>query len=138
MNLYILPTRDLLRLFSSYENLFWFYNDGVKGVIRDIILFSNAWELKHYSPIKDCKKPITAQLIFDKIVQEYSNSPDGRMNGITGNLIDSECVEIAAELIDNAVSDMMFVLFSSLIYDVSKTNWKWFGDDIIVEIKIFT
>ena len=41
----ILPTANIIRTFLEYRQTFDFYNGGLKGIVKDTLLLSSAWEL---------------------------------------------------------------------------------------------
>lgn len=135
---FILPTNDILRELEHLEHMFVFYEGGIRGVIKDTVLLSNAWELTHYSSAKhDGIRPITAHGLVDKIIRDYENSPNAIFLHYSENTRGSVHVELASELIDNAVSDMMSLIFKHLVYDVCKTQWEWIGNDLLTNISIY-
>jgi hypothetical protein len=130
MTNYVLPTRDIVNAFSRFDTLFCFYTGGVRGVIGDILLHSAAWKLL------DNEKRITTNDIIEKVTREYTNSAEAICLRFSENISYETDVDIVLEMIDHAVSEMMYSLFFKLTYIVNKNKVRWIGDDILVEIKI--
>ena len=123
MVIFILPTKDILRLFQKYDELFMFYNDGVKGVIRDTILS----RVSANRGLDD---------VLNKVRTDYLNSAEAVMEYLTDYEFRSECIDLAVELITIAINEMLIDLFKSCNYTMSKSYWKWFGDDFIIGAQI--
>jgi len=123
MVIFILPTKDILRLFQKYDELFMFYNDGVKGVIRDTILS----RVSTNRGLDD---------VLNKIRIDYLNSVDAVMEYLTEYEFRSECIDLAVELITIAINEMMIDLFKSRNSSIIISYWKWFGDDFIIGTQI--
>lgn len=119
--LIVLPTFELLKEFRESEQLFYFYDDGLRGVIRDIIIYG------------DGGKPINDETyVTEKILREYNNTPEAVMSKFTDNVDSNVLIELIASLIDNAVGEMMGILFPGYSYSISKTDYRWLGDDLAI------
>lgn len=132
-----LPTTDIVRNFREFERLFTFYEEGIKGVVKDTVLLSSAWILSRTSNMQPHARPIIADGLLDKIMRDYANSGEALMQRLSENTSSESYIELIAELIDRAVGEMMYALFLSTVYDVSKTEWRWIGDDLVAKMKIY-
>lgn len=133
-----LPTRDIVRHFKDFERLFSFYEEGIKGLVRDTVLLSSAWVLgrnisiQPYSP-----HPVVADGLLEKVMRDYASSSEAMMQRLSENTSAEAYVELVTEMIDRAVGEMMYTLFVSSVYDVSKTEYSWVGDDLVIKMRIY-
>jgi hypothetical protein len=118
---FILPTGNILNEYKKYENLFSFYHDGLRGIIRDLILAHD-------------KKVTIMEDIIEKIIWEYNNSPDASFRRATDstNNRDEIMIEIIAELISFAVIEMMDAIFMGKQIDVIEKSHRWVENDLII------
>ena len=118
----ILPTAEIVKEYEAAERTFSFYEDGLRGVIRDLILYSNA-EKK------------SGNYIQDKILREYSNTPEAVMSRIMENFVTEMYIELLVEVIFNSVSNMMQMLLPQTVYTISVIEHQWSCNDLIIKIK---
>lgn len=136
--LYVLPTASIVREFREYNRLFSFYEDDIKGIIRDTILVSSAWMQKDYSRYHhEIHRPLMADDLMEKIIRDYHNSGEALMQRLSENTSSETYIQRIVEQINRQVGDMMMTLFLNYVYDVSKTEWQWIGDDLVVKITIY-
>ena len=136
MPIVILPTAEIITRFKGFEELFGFYDDGLKGVIRDTILTSQAYDLvkRRYPTGHKNKCIIMASGLMDKILRDYHNSADAMFLHRIENTNAATYVEEAAILIDQAVHEMMRVLFAKIVYDMCMDGSVWLGDDLMTKV----
>jgi len=139
---YILPTSDLVRQFKPHERLFNFYEDGIKGLIRDTILLSAAYRyhlfaFSRYNNSQYAPRPTIADGLLEKVLRDYDNSLDAHLERFQQNTNSSYYVETVVKLIDHAVGEMMADIFQSTAYDVSKTDWQWHGSDLVARVNLY-
>jgi hypothetical protein len=118
----ILPTADIVREYETAERTFSFYEDGLRGVIRDLILYSNTGKG-------------SGNYIQDKILREYSNTPEAVTSRIMENFMTEIYVETLVEVIFNSVSIMMQTLLPHVAHSISVTEHQWNCNDLIIKIK---
>lgn len=137
MAIYILPTNDIVKEFMDFESMFIFYEGGVKGIIKDTVLLSEASQYGRYASFENKGvRKLMAKGLMDKILSDYSNSAEAVFLRYSENTSSSVQIELVTELIDNAVSDMMNCIFVRTVYDICKTRWEWIGNDLITNIRI--
>jgi hypothetical protein len=122
---FILPTFEILQDFQESEQLFNFYNDGMKGVVRDLIVH---WE--GGGSISDSTH------ITEKILRDYSNSPEATISRFTDRIDMEAYVELITSLLDIAVGEMLNALFPKITYDISNNEHSWIGDDLIIKLRV--
>lgn len=114
--LFILPTKELLETYRDYYGLFNFYHNGIKGLVSDII-YSNG-----------------SLSFYDKIINEYTNSSDGKLISMFDN---ESKLEVFDLLIDNIADDLNEILnkiFGKLIYTIKPDNHIWLENDICIQV----
>jgi hypothetical protein len=123
--LLVLPTRDLLREYHEYNDTFYFYDNGIKGIIKDILI--NDLEIDD---------------VINLIISKYSNTVDARVqlindlnNGFCYNTRESGMEDIIKN-ITNSVMFMMKGIFQNRHYNVSRYNVRWIESDLVIKIAI--
>jgi hypothetical protein len=119
--------------YNEYDYLFYFYRDGLKGLVEDIIIHSASWEF-HKLDCKHDEKPAIAKNVIDKMLMEYEYTPEGIINNITNNTMHLLKIEIIATMLDNAINEMMYCIFQKNIYHISNINIRWLNNDLIIDV----
>lgn len=126
----ILPTGDLVRQFRDYERLFVFYQDGVKGIIRDTIVLSDDGS---YLPKREqCASG--NRFLIERIVRLYENSAEALCAFHQENTTAVDSVEVAVTEIHTAVAEMLQWLLAKHEYYVCRHQHQWLGNDLLVTI----
>jgi hypothetical protein len=135
--IFVLPTADIVREYQDFDPLFVFYEDGIRGVIRDSILLSEGWSVKptRYREVQSWRD--TRTRFLEKVLRDYSNSPEAVLTRLLENTSAEMYVELVTEDIMRRVMGMMHDVFRHLVYDVSKAEWKWIGNDLATRIRIY-
>jgi hypothetical protein len=123
----ILPTIDLCQEFENFELLMSFYEGGLRGVIRDLILVNENYQYNFKYQDED---------LIDKIVRDYKNSPDAVISYISENTDKSEFIYLASLAINRSVTNMMAAIFQRTVFDICKERWRWIGDDLCIHIEV--
>lgn len=128
MRKFLLPTTELFFEFRHYEQVLLFHDEGVRGVIRDLVLLSTG------IPNHDEE----AQDLLKYLLEEYNRSIDLRYleNTLRYPNAVAVMVEIAVTEIHQAVEAMMAQYFRNLVYDICKARWQWLGADLILQLDI--
>lgn len=129
MALYVLPTGEIIREFKNFEEMFSFYEEGIKGVVRDMVLLSD--DITPGDP-----KSSTTQGLLDKILREYMNSPEAVIQHLLENTSAANFVEFISEALKMMVQDMMRRLFTNALYEISKTEWQWIASDLVIKVQL--
>ena len=132
---FILPTAEIIDQYRKFEPLLSFYREGIKGIIRDIILMENGSTKFQHFAIRRNKKVMLAETIVERIMRKYNDSPEAMFQSYFGNDQRAFCVELAAELLYTSVNEMMDSLFGCEEIDVDESTHRWIGNDIIVTIR---
>lgn len=136
----IVPTSDLVREFWHCEPLLCFYNEGVRGLIRDTVLLSSSVPADSYSLHRRRKDaPLFSDGLLDHVMGEFERSLDLRfLENMLPRRAESACfaVEAAVEAIDEAVARMMRQFMQREVYEICKTRWKWIGYDLLVIVQV--
>lgn len=130
----LLPTAEIIRDHGRHEGFFNFYEEGLRGVVRDMVLMSDDSIFSTSIPQRQLN---VSEGLIQKILREYQNSPEAVMQRYLENTTYESYVELIAEMIADSVHDMMRSIFVSAVYDVSKTEWDWLGNDLITRIRIY-
>lgn len=119
----ILPTYAILSDFKESEGLFCFYDDGMKGIVRDLIIYG-----------ENGRSITDSTYITEKILRDYNNSPEATISRFTDRIDMGTYVELITSLLDVAVGEMLDVLFCKLSYRISKTQYHWIGSDLLIKL----
>lgn len=138
----ILPTGDLLRNYRALEPMFSFYSPGageeggLRGLVRDMVLTADeaTGPPPHFQAV--FKKAIQDSGVLEKVMRDYADSPEGRFVFHTGRGHESSQVEMTAEALYEAVLEMMSAIFMRAVYEISKQDWQWLGDDLVATVKL--
>lgn len=119
----ILPTKDLVLSHSGKEELFSFHEDGIKGIIKDVVLGIN-----------------NNEELVSKIIANYSNSVDGRAQLFcdiekgyvcnTKELLVEECVKDIVEVVEK----MIYNLFCGDNIVETFLFYRWLGMDLMINV----
>lgn len=126
----LLPTSDIFLSHKHFEPLLYFYEDGVRGLVRDTVLLSS-------QPLPGSED---VQALRERLVAEYDRCANARFleNSMRRHEYASFLVEMAAEEIDYRVAEMMWQFLRGRVYEVCKTRWKWVGADLVATIQILS
>ena len=125
----ILPTADIVREFEDYESVFCFYDEGLRGVIKDIVL---------YNTVTDTTGEQTSMLVQD-VISVYEHSLYVRYLENTLSISQPEiCIEMMVIQLESAVSKMLKALFVKELqrYRWDRSSYEWLGNDLITRIKL--
>lgn len=132
----VLPTADLLKDFAHLERMFDFYEDGLRGLVRDMVLTADAVDTPS-SRVEDAfKQALQNTGLIEKVMRDYAHSADARFNFLTGTGSEQIEVEIAVEHIYQIVLEMMAQLFRRAVYEICKQEWQWLGDDLVAKVDV--
>lgn len=132
----ILPTRDLMHDFVMLENMFRFYPDGVRGVVRDSFSIST-----DFSGVK------TSALVYRE---------EGRIEGLMGSVLDSyeayiamhdsdpsiqvglfedlDTIELMVDLIEQRTDEFLRERFRKEMIQIVRPI-QWLDLDLVVQIR---
>ena len=130
---FVLPTGDIIREFESYEELFYFYEDGVRAVVRDMLLLNHG-NLLPTLPLYSYDPDTNLWAFRQRLVEEYDRTMDVRA---TENMLHEYRglqLEHALGEIDAEVTRMLKGYFRNQIYEIIQDGWKWLGDDLVVRM----
>jgi hypothetical protein len=130
---FILPTGDIVREFQRDDWLFGFYDDGIKGLVRDVVLLQGDHNTRH-AAFRDPEDAVLLALL-ENVIQQYENSLEYRfLENTLRHCHPTFMVEMVVLGVDHAVSRMMREFFAGRPYDVCKSRWQWLGNDLITTI----
>ena len=122
MNLIALPTMELVYDRRNYVNVFDFYEDGVSGIIQEVVHFF------------DRDESIKEKLI-SKIMDTYTSSYICLFHATVENYHTEHLVEITIRDLVDDVYSLINVLFVNQPVVFNARQCRWLGNDIIVEIE---
>ena len=131
----ILPISEALKEFQLMEFSLVFYDEGLRGLIRDHVLVSNARmsDIDFYATTDD------ADPLEKKVVDQYHNSSYYRHDVEMGNdNLTLNAALMASKRIRKWVNGMMYAAFVHDVYSVHEQHYRWFGNDLIVKIDIWS
>lgn len=129
----ILPTFAVYGAHRELEPLFAFREEGVLGVIRDLVLISGGgsgkrgYRFDHYDAFIE-------QLMF-----EYDNNVDLRLDENTMRKSDYSgfALELACDELEQEVQEMMKIMFQGAMFEVCPSRWKWLGADLLATVWLY-
>lgn len=129
----VLPTFSVYAAHRELEPLFAFREEGLLGVIRDLVLLSGGVDGRcghRYSEFEE----LLEQLLF-----EYENNVELRMEENTMRKSDYAgfALELGCEQLDLEVQDMMRLMFLDRSFEVCKQRWRWLGADLLTTVTFF-
>ncbi len=133
---FILPTSEIIRTFKAKEELFEFYEEGIRGLVRDIVMRPRAFDtVQICDGVGYNKDAMILEELVAQVVSQYENSLHYRYIENTRAHIHPSClVEVVVLCVEDAVSQMLRGFFAGFAYDVCKSNWQWLEDDLVVTI----
>lgn len=136
----IVPTSDLVREFWHCEPLLCFYDEGVRGLIRDTVLLNCGVPAGSFSLHRRRKEPpLFSDGLLDHVLGEFERSLEVRFleNTLPQRAESASfAVEAVVEAIDEAVARMMREFLLRDIYEICKTRWQWIGYDLLVMVQV--
>lgn len=123
----IFPTTDLLRELTNFEELFGFYDSGLRGVVKDAILLVDnrrVWSAHDMLPV-----------LKEKVLHRYGDSPDAMMAYLLENTSADAYIEVVLEKIWDRITLMLCDFFQhhSVILVADPKNC-WLGDDLMTSV----
>lgn len=131
----ILPIAEALKEFELFEYILDFYDEGLRGLIRDHIFVSNA----RICDLDDHESSFDEDPLQKKIIEAYMHSIGYRHDvemGIATKKLNAALS--ASHRIRKWVDGMMYTAFMNDVYSVHEQYYRWFGRDIIVQIDVWS
>lgn len=132
----ILPVSEALKEFALSEYLLTFYEDGLRGLIRDHVLVSTAiiCGIDFFESELEVEDPLSKKIV-DAYTESLYYRHDQEMGTSDRNL---NAALAASERIRRWVNGMMYATFLNDVYSVQEQYFQWFGDDLIVRLDIWS
>lgn len=134
MALVILPTSEIIRDLESFDEMFSFYDNGIRGIVRDNVLQSDLSHISEVPVLRTNAIPHWIQKLNDRIVFEYTNSHQAIRQHYLENTSDTLYVELVAEYVNALVFEMLKTLFVQSHLDIQTTGWRWIGNDLLIRV----
>ena len=126
---FILPTAEIIRDNRRNDWLLEFYDEGIKGLVRDTVLNQRAEDAPVFC---DAGGEVA---LLETVIQQYESSLQYRfLENTLAHCYPTSRVEMAVIGVAEDVAQMMRGFFAGYAYDVCKSNWQWLEDDLIVTI----
>lgn len=129
----ILPTSEVLGFLSHFQELFSFYEDGLRGLVRDCVLLSDGVGSQRVS-MREFGSSVIDPDFASKVMREYAQSPSAMFLSVINNSGAYHSAEMALEYVHDLVIDMVKATFGPAVYDISKTWHHWHSDDLVIEV----
>lgn len=130
----ILPTSELLSFLTTFQELFSFYEDGLRGLVRDCVLLSDSVTQYDRLSIREFSPAQIDPDFAKKVMREYEESPSAMFLRMTENTNSYHAAEMALEYIHDAVVDMVKSTFGPAVFDISKGWHHWHCNDLVIEV----
>lgn len=148
MSLVILPTSEIIRELEQFDDMFSFYDSGIRGVVRDNILQSDLSDISEAQVLRTNSIPPWIRKLNDRIVFEYSNSYQAIRQHYLENTSDELYVEMIAEYANALVFEMLNTVFMKNNLNILSYKWayidgkwtrvdawRWVGNDLLVQVE---
>jgi hypothetical protein len=138
----IFPTGELLQEFKFLEDMFAFYDGGLKGLVRDMVLTADFADTPDIHALlgtgieEAFHRALKSTGLIEKVMRDYVHSPDARLAFVLGDNHAEHAVEIAAEALYQRIFELVNHLFMRTIYEISKQYISWDGDDLITHVDV--
>lgn len=136
--IFIIPLHDLLRELEPFEELFGFYRDGLKGVVRDALpLVDGRRVIRHRANRMVSEwESSSFPMFLDKVSREYENSADAIVARFMENTTAGPIIELVLEKIWRTVQLVMSDMFSFVPVTVDDTEGCWLGNDFVAWVTL--
>jgi hypothetical protein len=135
--LIVLPTADIVREFERFEDLMSFHEGGVRGLIKETLIASDYDRLP--LSIQQPGKILLADGLKDRILREYSNSPEALFLATAENInpkYTELIVELVVDLVDRAVAELLWTFFKQHYFNVYQHSCSWLGNDLMARVQL--
>ena len=132
----ILPTAEIIKDHRQYDELFCFYMEGIRGLVRDIVLCSDYGNFHRIACGHQDGKITHASGLIESVMRMYNNSPEAMLNYYLEKTSCSSYVESVVEMLDDAVTAMMAPLVKQRPFNVNKQEFEWIGNDLMIKINL--
>lgn len=138
---FVLPTGKIIHTFNTFEPVFCFYEEGVRGLVRDTVLLNTGDpEGRAYVDSDEARikrgKLLFAEGLLERVIAQYENSLDLRyLENTLGQYCAESIVRMMVEQIDLAVAQMLRDYFGGQVYQMCKSRWKWVGTDLLIRVQ---
>lgn len=111
----ILPTRDFVTEFSSFDSSFFFYKGGIKGLIRDAIVMTPGLSVDEDDP--------GYSALLGNVFAEFDQYEMGCVDaGIyPKGLEDPDTVELVVGQVEEAAYEFLGRFFGNVQYEIMRT-----------------
>lgn len=125
----ILPTSEILRRLRPISELFSFYQEGLRDVVRDFILRS---EPMHISETRQLI-PKLARDFQERLLFEYINSWRALSLYHSERTSEELYIELGIETINEIVYEVLQQHFRNKTVRFVEKEWYWLGDDLVIK-----
>lgn len=136
----ILPTTEIYRAHRHYEPILCFYEDGVRGLIRDTVLLCNPTPTLKQD---EDERSDDLRALLDKVLGEYESSVDRAMlenmfrrQDYASWLVEM-CVCSIEEQVNRLMREFMQVFLRDDAFELCKSRCSWLGADLLVRVEIY-
>lgn len=131
----ILPVAEALKQFQLFEYVLDFYDEGLRGLIRDHVFVSNA----HLCDLEELESSFDEDPLEEKIVTAYTTSLNYRHDVAMGTANRKLNAALSASRqIRKWVDGMMYTAYLHDVYSVHAQYHRWHGKDLIVRLDIWS
>lgn len=124
---FILPTAEIVTEFKHLEPVLCFYDDGLKGLIKEIVLRNTAADLSGQK----------SQDLAQEIVSAYEHSMHVRyMENTLRHADPSIYIELFVTQLDEILAELLTLLFASTLrtHRWDYRGSRWIGNDLLVRL----
>jgi hypothetical protein len=128
MQKFILPTADLVDRFKDYEYFLVFYEDGIRGLIRDLVQ-RQAGYLQYEQELTNTKELFD---FVDRRIFLYDNSPEAICSQYNENINWNGILIVLIETLDTLIKETLLGFFNKSNYIICKHSYEWVGNDLVI------
>lgn len=146
--LVILPVAPIVEEFSTYDSTFWFYENGIKSIIHDLMVMDRyqTVDSDRLLPIKSTEHPyiksaITPPYLKHNVVLDYEQAIDelDRNNcSRFDHQNDVNLIQIVVQMLEDEILKMLHQVFGNARKIELDRRYKprWIGDDFVGKYNI--
>lgn len=131
----VLPTSNLIDFLAYEQDYFEFYQEGVRGVIKEMVLNSDLSKLPLYQNGNGCINSVLTKNISEDILNQYWNSPYAVRLFVDGRTDDSTMISLILDYIDECLAEMLSISLKQVNKDISHSYFSWVGNNLVIRLE---
>lgn len=131
----VLPTSTLVDALAAEQGYFEFYQEGVRGVIKDMVLNADLSKLPSYENCGGFVSSVLTKEISESILNQYWNSPYAVRLFVDGRTDDSAIISIILDYLDECLAEMFRISLKHVDKEISNKYSSWVGNNLVIKLE---